>query len=128
MYDDILSILYDKYYLHFTDYSPVTSSHWREIGSHNIIKGNDNWEVRGRGFGNFLENNLRNQIVHGPELLLSQRLLKQYQCHERIVRAGKRIANIQDRLCEFDCVKQMLSLAVITEHLQIDLSAQKSVL
>ncbi|MCK9580475.1 MAG: putative sugar O-methyltransferase [Methanoregula sp.] len=82
----------------------------------------DDWDVQGGGFGNFLENNLMNRIIHYPELSLSDRLLKQYQCHDRIVNAGKKVAEDQNRLCEFDCVKQMLSLSKISKGLQVDLS------
>lgn len=124
MYDTILTTLYDRYYENFNGHSSVTSSHWRRIGSHNVTKMSTDWDVHGGGFGNFLENNLINKIVHYPELLLSEGLLRHYQCPDRIITAGKEVAHIQNRLCEFDCIKQMLSLSVISKYLHVDLSAR----
>jgi hypothetical protein len=124
MYDAILSTLYDKYFLSFSGHSKVTSSHWQQVGSQQVAKDKDLWLVKGEGFGNFLDKNITNQIFHAPELILSEGLLQTHHCPQKILQAGKSVADSQNRLCEFDCVKQMLSVFAIAQQLKIDLSSE----
>lgn len=124
MYDAILTTLYEKYFLSFSGHSPVTSSHWQHIGSQQVAYDEGFWVVKGHGFDTFHEKKVQNKIFYAPEMYLSEGLLKTYNCPHRIQQAGKIVADSQNRISDFDCVKQMLSMYTIAQQLKIDISSE----
>jgi hypothetical protein len=82
----------------------VVSSHWK----HHLKDMT--------GFGAFREDNVKNRVRYFIELKLAETLLKKYRCPPCFILIGKQIAKKSNRLFDFDCIKQVLSLTSIMEN------------
>jgi hypothetical protein len=116
-YSDILDHLYETY-LSTNSYSEVTSSHWKEVGAHSVTKENGKFNYKGSGFGNFRNRTLKQRARSIIEVYLTNNLINQYSCSNIIADACKDIAESTNRIFEFDCAKQALSLQFILNNLE----------
>ena len=122
MYQRILNDLYSRYYQHYQEHPEITSSFWREFGyRHRVAYQNGKWDFNGFGLGHFVSKTWRNTIRQLPATVLSQWLLKKYQCPSRLSKAGLDTANLSHRIFNFDCAKQVLAVNKIGRQLSIDL-------
>jgi len=117
-YSDILDTIYQHYYLNFDKHSDVTSSFWRSFGNrHRIRKKGDKWEIFGYGLGSFVNKSLRPTIRHYPAIWLSKRLLKDYDCHQKLIDTGYAVSDSSGRIFNFDCAKQVLAVNAVLQQL-----------
>jgi len=65
------------------------------------------------GFGTLRNDTMQNNIKYAIEILLAKSLFRKYDCDPYLVHQGKMIAARTNRLFDFDCVKQILSLNLI---------------
>jgi hypothetical protein len=121
-YDEILESLFLRYYKKEQDFSLVTSSHWKIVGSHNVRRCKNGYELTGVGFGNFIPISVQNRLRYFPENYLSNKLLKQFHVSKPLKTAAKLVAKKTGRLFEFDCAKQAIALEQISRTLNIPFS------
>lgn len=119
-YEDILSELYDKYYKNFTEHSETTSSHWRYLGRHKVAIRNGCWIAQGDGFGDYVSPNTWNRVKFLPTKILLYFIIKKFRCPSYLIEMGRSIAYKSERLYDYDCVKQVLSLNEILRQLGVE--------
>ena len=120
MYHNILKQIYKNYYENHSTTPEVISSFWRAFGDrHDVAYINGDWSVSGYGLGSFIPKSLKKQVRHFPAIFFSKRLMKQYQCPPKLVHAGHNVSESSNRLFNFDCVKHVLALNDIINHLSI---------
>jgi hypothetical protein len=117
MSQEILNILYTKYFENGRHYSAVTSSHWREVGSHQVVRMDDKWQLKGSGFGDRLNNTWKNRFRRLPAKLLVNQMLRHHGCPSRLIEYGEQLAFLQDRVFDYDCAKQLLAIDQIVKTL-----------
>jgi hypothetical protein len=113
--NEILDYLYERHYQNPTE-SDVTSSHWKEVGSHSVTKTENSYDIIGRGFGNYRENNLLNNIKFLMETIGAKSIIKKFNHNPTILKAAKKICKEQNHYFEFDSIKQVLSLSLIEKY------------
>lgn len=116
-YNEILSELYDRYYKNSTQHSEATSSHWRHIGKHKVDIRNGYWIARGEGFGDCVSPNPWNRVKFLPTKILLYFIIKKFRCPSYLIEMGRGIANKSERLYDYDCVRQVLSLNEILKQM-----------
>ena len=125
--DKILNYLYDKHFINTNSFSKVTSSYWRETGYQKVTKVDNNFTLVGHAFGHFIRNTLLNNIKYSVIKILSDYVLKSNMKNKNIELKSRETAKKQNRLFEFDCVKQTLSLNKIVNFMPEFLSEEKTV-
>ncbi len=118
-YPIIKKILFETYYDISKGFSDVTSSHWREIGGHDVKYNANEFVLSGTGFGDFIKKNIINWLLYFPEKFLLKNLLKKYLSNRLIAEKAVNIAKKQGRLLDFDCVKQILALDLILKKINL---------
>jgi len=116
-YQHILENLYDNYFRNSSGHSKVTSSFWRTVRPQEVTIEKNQWNVKGWDFGDYRPLTFYNCITSLPQRLLLHYLLKKYHCSQPLIKAGKQIARRSGRIFSFDCVKQIISLHVISQIL-----------
>lgn len=118
-YNEILNELYDRYYKNFTRHSEATSSHWRHIGRHKVEIRNGYWLARGNGFGDCVSPNPWSRVKFLPTKILLYFIIKKFRCPSYLIEIGRSIADKSERLYDYDCVRQILSLNEILKQLGV---------
>jgi len=121
-YLDLLDTIYCKYYENFEKPSPVTSCFWQEFGNRHIVKRqNGKWVYFGYGLGSFVSKSIRHSIRHLPVVFLSKRLLEKYHCTKKLKKIGYLVADLSERIFNFDCAKQVLAVNEIGRQLSLSM-------
>lgn len=114
-FSDIEDILYKRYHVAPSP-SKVTSSHWREYGSLiSVTRDTGSYAVRGSGFGFFIPRCSIKAIRFLLRSIFAQALLRKFSVDAEIVSAGKEIARRTGRVMDFDCVKQVLTVDLLSK-------------
>ena len=115
---EILDSLHEDYYAPAAGRSAVTSSHWKVVGGHSVLRDRRiGWKLRGYGFGDFRRDHFLNRARFSVESLLVQGLFKKHIAGVPVIRAAKAVAERSGRLFDFDCAKQALSVQAILDTL-----------
>lgn len=105
----IIESLYERRFVQNNE-SVVTSSHWKEIGGHEVTRDkNGKLELNGIGFGYFRPISIRNKAYFAAELGLTRWLELKHQADQEIKICALKICKATNRLYDFDCLKQLLS-------------------
>jgi hypothetical protein len=115
---EIIHHLYKNYYNNSAN-SEVTSSHWKNIGNHSVQEFNGQLVLNGYGFGYFRGNTIWNKTYFFIELLLTKYLEIKFHADKILKKHARDICKLSDRLYDFDCLKQVLSLQTISRELNI---------
>lgn len=115
--DSILENLYRKYYVQQSP-SNVTSSHWKIVGSHSAGEKSGKYTLKGQGFGSFRENSLINKSYYGIELFLTKYMERKFETDQTLTKLAKEICRQTNHLFDYDCLRQILSLQFIGQHLK----------
>ena len=116
-YEAVLEYLYKVYYAEFDNHSSVTSSHWKTVGSQEVIYKNRKLHLNGVGFGAILPNSVFSRLKNIPETFLCLNLLKEHKCSSFLQAKGKLVSSEREALVTFNCVRQILSLQWILSGL-----------
>jgi len=116
----VLDGLYNRFYIEHEKFSSVTSSHWREIGGHKVSFENGLWDLRGIGFGSWLERKPINQIRQLGASLLVATMKRRYSCSDDLWKLGKKLALKHGRIFDYDCAKQVIAVDSIIKGLGAD--------
>lgn len=111
-YDAMLDTLYEEHY-RVRKSSEVTSSHWREVGGHEVSKTDGGFDMHGFGFGNRLRNSFIYRILTLPELVATPWLVRKYSSSARFLQEGRAVAKRQDMLFGYDCLRQVLAVGFV---------------
>lgn len=115
-YAGILDYLYQTHWLSEGYSSPVTSSHWKNLGMKcEVLKSGGEYKLSGVGFGGFYSRSLIHKIKCFPEMIFNQKLLKKYSVNETICNGGKEVCIKEGRLLNFDCVKQIIAADFLSQ-------------
>ena len=117
-YKAIINYLFDIYYANFQSHSEVTSSFWKITGNQRVECINGNLRLNGSGFGVFVPNTTLYHLKDFFKNFLSlptgsNTLLKKYGCVDFLRIKGQLVAAKSERVFQFDCAKQVLSLQCI---------------
>lgn len=114
----VLDSLYNK---HFSSHgsSSVTSSHWRLIGWQSVNKTNDGWSLAGGGFGSRRERTFLNKLLRWFSTLMTYGLLRANNCPQDLLEKGLEVARRHCRLFDYDCARQLLTIALLRQHLEL---------
>jgi len=123
-YKDLLKALYDIYYTNIEQYSDVTSSHWREVGGHEASWDKGVLTLKGAGFGDRLGDDWLRWCYSLPQRFLLQSIISDYPNLKWIVEKAKYVAKRQGTIFSYDCLRQALSLALMSQSLNDILSAK----
>lgn len=107
----ILTDLYTRYYLEFTDYSDSTSSHWRKYGDQQIVKKKgDDYFLSGVGFGVFTYTRLERllPVLLIPKQLYIRRILTDVE--KETIEAGRWFAEKCGFSLTYDLARQLLTV------------------
>lgn len=113
----ILDTLYEHHYRDAVQFSEVTSSHWRQVGWHKVLKTPEGWKLEGRGFGSRRQNHWGTRLLRFPSEILVGRLLKKFNCPPDLISLGRQIAERQQRHFDYDCARHVLTLAFLEKWL-----------
>lgn len=119
-YNEILNELYDRYYKNFTRHSEVTSSHWHHIGRHKVEIRNGYWFAQGNGFGDCVAPNPWSRFKFLPRKILMYFIIKKFNCPSYLIEIGRSVADNSERLYDYDCIRQILSLNEILKQLGVN--------
>ncbi len=117
MHNKLLDLLYERHYSIGAKTSKVTSSHWKSVGQHNVVKTASGWSLEGKGFGSRRENNLITRMLRLPSSHLVRDLIQRHECPGRFVEIGLQIAHLQRRHFDYDCARHVLTLALFDKYL-----------
>lgn len=109
----ILSTLYERHYKDAVHFSEVTSSHWREVGWHMVLKTPEGWRLEGCGFGSRRQNHWVTRLLRYPSERLVGHLLKKFNCPLDLIRLRRQVAARQKRHFGYDCTRHVLTLAYL---------------
>lgn len=125
-YKHVMRQLYESHYVNHSGYSPVTSSHWQEIGDHKASLIDESFELKGAGFGHRLKRDWLRQCYSIPEKIMMRWMLSQYPDLKWIYSLAKEVAVKQGTVFGYDCLRQALSLAIIVRNMSNDVGVLKS--
>ncbi len=101
-------LLYCDYYLK-KNFSKETSSHWKEYGKFQEVNFTDNdLEIKGIGFGQYIDKTLLNQLKNIPSKIYIKKLLQ--DCDKKITKAINNIAKEHKKIISYDQARQVLTL------------------
>lgn len=113
----VLDKLYCRFYKSRDTFSEVTSSHWRDVGWHKASLGEGKWKLKGAGFGDWKRDSLINRMRTISVSHAVDELRSNYACQDELWRLGMAVAKSQNRLFNYDCAKQVLSLAKVARSI-----------
>jgi hypothetical protein len=113
----MLDLLHKRFFEDEKEFSDVTSSHWRKVGWHQANFEKNGWKLKGAGFGDWMENNLINRLRTLSERREVSQLSYLHNCQAEIWQLGIEVAKSQNRLFNYDCAKQVLSLARVVQNI-----------
>lgn len=112
----ISDILYCEYYENKSIFSSNTSSHWIKYGQlQNVIKEDDNYSVKGVGFGDFLNRGRANMLKEIPTKIYLYYMLS--GCKPEIIDDIKWIAKKQNRIFSYDMARMALTLNILFKYI-----------
>ncbi|MDP6683396.1 MAG: putative sugar O-methyltransferase [Desulfobacterales bacterium] len=123
-YYSVLDTIYQKYFEDFKKHSDVTSSFWQNCSNrHRVRKENGRWDISGYGLGSFISKSFRHAIRHLPTVVFSKKLIKDYDCPNKLIKAGYAVSDSSNRIFNFDCAKIVLVVNEIAKQLSVSLQA-----
>lgn len=127
MSDELLAYLFERHFISGSSgEDAVLSSHWKKYGGYSVKKSSsgDFTKAQARAFGDFRKDNLINRLRFYPELMSLKKNYKSVQLEDFYIENARNVAGVQQRLFDFDCIKQVASLTAVNNH--VDLASLKS--
>ena len=116
-FQQLLGILYSRFYEEQSSFSEVTSSHWRKVGWHKVGRSEKKWSLKGGGFGDWMNDNLVNRLrTLGIQNAVAS-LRAKHGCPVDLWLLGVAVAKSQKRIFSHDCARQVLSLAKVVSSI-----------
>ena len=117
---EVIKQIYKNQYLdNMSAEQGIVSSHWLKYGDYNVRFDGDTVELKGGGFGDFRKDTYFNKVRYFQELRAIEIGLRKFERNVDIFNVGQKVAQMQGRLFDFDCQKQLMALSDISKHYDI---------
>ena len=112
--------LYQSYYNDdstSSNFSDVTSSHWRDFGEKTTVThGREDFEINAYGISGFSKKTLLRNLKNIPVSYLLSKMLNEYNANEETVNCAKAITEKLNILFNFDHAKHVLIFDLLDSH------------